>query len=645
MQHAPRLALPTALLLLLAGPLAAQSGPAPRQVAAPAADLVSGRLRLPDPARSATRSTAWMVAVEPEVAGSTGAWSFELELPVNRPEGLALALVSPDAAHWRLRVLDDAGRPRELTSVARAVERSTQLLVQDLPGWVVDRRDVLGARTGLWRLVVDDGRGPDAPPPARGWLVVAGDSPVGISTHVATHRRLSDEPVAVLAHAFDVDAGALARGVSVARTRFEDEFGAAFEREMHDDGAHEDGAAGDGVFGALVPAGFVGRLRAHVELRGSDASGAPFARSAFLAFGVQERRALFSGEASAHVLDEKRLALELSAWPLGPADPLHVSAEVWGTAADGSRAPVCWLSTIREPELRAGRWDLALELDGRWLDVSGLSTPLELRAVRLQDPGTHVVFDELDRVALDVDGLPDVVGRGAREVTREMLTGPSAAPSRTPAAHVPAPRALMLVHGYCSGGMPWPPSDFTQPKRVFFDPDQNRSHDEFAQLLAQTGSDLFSFGVVGHSQGGPAALHLYTYYQSPLDTALGERLIQSVGAPYQGTPLASLGSFACGVNDDLTPAGSAAWLAGIPSWARSEVFYWTTSNAGSACNFLASLVLADPEDGTTEMFRGQLPGGNSMGHVTGWCHTTGMSEPAQSTDASRNAEMNARAAR
>jgi hypothetical protein len=34
-----------------------------------------------------------------------------------------------------------------------------------------------------------------------------------------------------------------------------------------------------------------------------------------------------------------------------------------------------------------------------------------------------------------------------------------------------------------------------------------------------------------------------------------------------------------------------------------------------------------------------------MGHVTGWCHTTGMTYPANYTDHARNQEMNAQAAR
>ena len=97
--------------------------------------------------------------------------------------------------------------------------------------------------------------------------------------------------------------------------------------------------------------------------------------------------------------------------------------------------------------------------------------------------------------------------------------------------------------------------------------------------------------------------------------------------------------------NDMTPAGSATWLAGIPTWARAEVWFWTTSNSGSVCSFFPSLLLDAPEDGTVEQIRDQLPGGTSMGYTVGWCHTTGMSNPASYTDHARNAQMNVQAAR
>ena len=106
----------------------------------------------------------------------------------------------------------------------------------------------------------------------------------------------------------------------------------------------------------------------------------------------------------------------------------------------------------------------------------------------------------------------------------------------------------------------------------------------------------------------------------------------------------------CGRNTDLTYSGAAAWLSGIPGWARSRVNYFTTSFTDKwwrydYCHLVTDLLLNDPDDGTTERSRGQLSGAINRGHKTGWCHTTGMRDPAQVRDGSRNAEMNANAAR
>ena len=82
--------------------------------------------------------------------------------------------------------------------------------------------------------------------------------------------------------------------------------------------------------------------------------------------------------------------------------------------------------------------------------------------------------------------------------------------------------------------------------------------------------------------------------------------------------MASLGFFACGVNNNLTTSGGPVWLAGIPSWARAEVYYRTTEEGGFfACQIFTALLLANPEDGTTERSRGQLPGAQNEGHASG----------------------------
>ena len=146
-------------------------------------------------------------------------------------------------------------------------------------------------------------------------------------------------------------------------------------------------------------------------------------------------------------------------------------------------------------------------------------------------------------------------------------------------------------------------------------------------------------------------MHLYTYYWSGLDYSSGSRMIQSVGTPYQGTPLAgnlaALGNVfgvGCGYNSNLTTSGASSWLAGIPTWARNQVNYYSTSFSTKwwrydYCNIATDVFLSDPEDGVVEKSRAQLSGGVNRGHKTGWCHTSGMRDPGQTGDSSRNSTM------
>lgn len=184
----------------------------------------------------------------------------------------------------------------------------------------------------------------------------------------------------------------------------------------------------------------------------------------------------------------------------------------------------------------------------------------------------------------------------------------------------------------------------------------NWSHDEFARKIRDfaNSNGIVGCGIIAHSQGGAAALHLYTYYWSCLDYANqgGTRLIQSVGTPYRGTALAgnlaSVGDVfgaGCGYNNDLTESGADAWLSNIPTWARSKVNYYSTSFtwrwwAYDYCHLVTDPFLSDPEDGTVTQARAQLSGGNNRGHKTGWCHTPDMRDPAQCSDGSRNSVMN-----
>jgi hypothetical protein len=581
----------------------------------------------------------------------------EASVPIGASGSANLGLLGPSAARWRV-LMARIAEGELAASDARAIEEhwpvaaSLEAAGDALPGWMVATRKVRGLQPGAWRVVVEcDAR--DADPEA--WLGAELDGPERVAAWCASWRRVAGEPLAIAARATP---GRATRG----RVRL-DHAGVVEELELLDDGLHDDGAADDGVFGAWLPVRSAGRVQALVELSGG-ASDAPWTRSTPLAFELHAPLVELSGSLRARPTPAGLLALDIEALLSGPTRRVLVAAEVWGRDLHDAARPVCWLARVVEPARRSEAAaagsplrDLRLELDLAWLECAGLRGPLELRAVRVQDMDTSGVLASAERIAIDAR-VPDHAGRPARPPGPRLLQGGGAlaatvgtGATRIGTAGPLQPSllrpSLMLVHGYCSSGQPWPAADFTQPRLSFLDANANRSHDEFAQLLAQRAqaAGLTSFGVVAHSQGGSAALHLRTYYASPLDLATGPRRIQAVATPWLGTPLASLSAFSCGSNANLTTSGATAWLAGIPSWARAEVHSWTTSNAGGACNFFASLILSDPEDGTVERFRGVLPGGVDMGNTVGWCHTTGMSEPANYQDSARNAQMDAQAAR
>jgi len=249
-------------------------------------------------------------------------------------------------------------------------------------------------------------------------------------------------------------------------------------------------------------------------------------------------------------------------------------------------------------------------------------------------------------------------------ITREMKLG--VAPphvkknNRTRQSNSTAPD-LLLTHGYCPGPQnPWEkyPTDWNNPG-FFLEVNSNMVNEEFAKKLALFAESMSmdSFGIIAHSQGGLASLHLLNYYFTGLDNSQGGRKIQTVGSPWLGNSgagstanLAAIFGIGCGPNFDLTTDGATLWLSGITSDNRKEVFYYTTtyktrSSWGDWCNLAVNFLLKWPNDGTTEMEHALLPGGNDMGNTEGWCHSIEMQYPAQYYDRERNVMMNHLAAR
>lgn len=621
---------------------------ATKQIAAAPADILDGSLRLPDPAQVGVRSRSAMIPVKlaPLANGQWG-WSGEFALD---GDTISLGLFAPDAPNWDLTVQAPNGRSLALD---RTASQSVSVGIEGA-NYDGDLYTFSGYKAGDWSIQITTANAAETA--VAGYVVLASDSPYQLYTHLSTHALLAGNEIGLVTYAYDAtiapETGAptpLAGAVQQATMTLQTPSGTERSLPMFDDGQHADGAAADGVFGATFVADAVGTYSAQVTAVGTSAKGETFTRTSQHAFPVIAPALQLADNAiSGMAIDNTRLQLKLRGTASAPAlSNVTAFAEVWGTDKSGKMAPVAWVGGITTPNQQGSSVTLPLTLDARWIALAGVTAPFELRNVRVQDLDTSIPLAQLDRLDVHMRQLPAAARSVVTEVTDDMLMGPApAAANRAPNAGV-----VMLIHGYCSDGNPWPTSDFSS-YAVFLDLNQNRSHDQFAQLIGSFGNNFSSFGAVAHSQGGDASLHLYTYYWSGLDYSSGSRLIQSVGTPYQGTSLAGdlalLGEIfgvGCGTNWDLTYDGSALWLSGIPSWARSRVYYHTTSFTDKwwrydYCNIASDLFLNDPDDGVVEKWSGQLSGANNLGHKTGWCHVSDMRDPAQTSDHSRNSNMN-----
>lgn len=481
---------------------------------------------------------------------------------------------------------------------------------------------------------------------------------------------------------------------------------------IKDDGSQDDGFALDGAAGAVLVAAGPGLYHAQVRLTGTLSDGTVIERTSEQTFPVLPASFSLTGWGAGWMIDDYRIGLTIEAQVHGALPTEVVTyAEVWSTDSFGSLIPVGWSSSVAFPGGQPGEmFSMQLEFDTRWLALVGANGYVELRNVRVQDSATHVPITtaasisigylelpqtaSMDRTSIDPNdpelrmGRPPVsqpTSSAVRSMARHHsklsgmdLTSPSAAAPVAPVrqtqlvsprsflgsakgagrAGVSAPlqqvstQGILLVHGYCSGAV-WPEAHFDDGATVeFFDVGQNRTHNEFARLIAQQGNQAFSqsFTIVAHSQGGAAALELYSRYWSGLDFTQAPRRIQTVGTPYWGTPLAGVLAWigqvfnaSCGANWNLTPLGSALWQATIPAWARDDVYYATTTHGNwwifeSICH-ASSLILSGIDDGLVSNSAGQLPGGHDLGMKRDWCHSSRMLYDPQYMDLSRNSEM------
>jgi len=579
-----------------------------------------------------------------------GSWSNQLVIDGENPA----VLLFSDQTDWQLEVRAP-GLKSALSAAAIATRSGEASLGMGNRQYPAMRYEFDNAPAGLWDVSI---KGADA----KGYLMVSSDTPHYLKSWRNGYSQVTGERVYFHFSAYTNNGvfRVVNRDLNLiqnAQLEIKTPAGEVLTVPGFDDGLQVDQQAGDGVFYGSFVADKAGEYQVQVQVKGTTPEGLPFYRTSEHVVAVASPQLKFNKKAvQVSILDNNRVALDIGVDSVSNTGTHYrVLAEVWGSSLNGRDqydVPVSWLSTMATVE--NGR--MRLQLDNRWVMAAQAYAPFEIRNLRIQD--TRYYMNQLQTDRLDIE-LPSYSKnmRSAYDgrITQDMLMGQP--PQTTGKAQRAGGAKLMLVHGYCSGDA-WGPVQGQFANSVkFTDFNQNRSHDQFARLIDTFGDNFDSFGVVAHSQGGAASLHLYTYYWSGLDNAGSGRLIQSVGTPYQGSPLAGtlalIGDIfgaGCGRNNDLTPSGASAWLSGIPTWARSKVNYYSTSFTDKWwrpdwCNFASDFVLSDPEDGVVERFRAQLPGAVNRGHKTGQCHTTGMRDPAQTRDSGRNATMSNNAAR
>lgn len=651
-----------------------------KQLAAPPSDFLSGMLRLPDPAQLGQRSGYAMLPVRlaPAAQGQTGSiWTANV--PVDAAGDLQWLLLAPAGSDWTLRLTPPNRETlslggEALPAGARRTETSVGMSEFAYPATIFSFD--AAQPTGMWRVEVRSQQPVAQSGATTGFVVVSSASPYRLYSYVDRLGLVAGEPGNLVAYLYD-QAADVSKGHAPAPLAATIESAeATILRADAGPGSNQPGislplaADGAGVLRGAIPALPAGNHTLQVTVRGTTPEGQPFVRTSEHLFAVVARSLALAGQAQAAPQDGVRLRVDLAmTGDATQVSAVQASAEVWGTAKDGSATPVAWIGGLAAPVADAAGTRVSLVLDGHWIALAQAQAPFELRNVRLQDRNQHVPLSVIERMPLAVVALPASVHELVDAPTQEMLMG------QRPgwlAAEAPQPanrstygsqnHRLMLVHGYCSSDV-WQQGqangNFTTHSLRFLDLAQNRSHDQFALLIRSFGqANVKSYGIVAHSQGGAASLHLYKSYWSGLDwvdfdVADGARLIQSVGTPYQGTALAGnlawLGTIfgtGCGSNTDLTYAGAAAWLSTVPSAARSKVYYYSTGENSiwpwNSCTG-ADILLDDPNDGVTEDAYADLVNGNDMGYTDEQCHVAGAPYLAQFHDAGRNSTMDAQA--
>ncbi|EKU26647.1 conditioned medium factor [Xanthomonas translucens pv. graminis] len=315
------------------------------------------------------------------------------------------------------------------------------------------------AANGSWTLTLRA----DGSAAQRGYLLLEGDARTQLASYPSDRRQLhSGQHIGLTAMLGGSDrhgATTLATDagrIRDAQLRVTAPDGTVTQWPMADDGRHGDGAAGDGIYAGDFPAKAPGSYLVQVVVHGENAAGQAFVRTSEHVLPVLDTSLRIAADAvSASTQDGTRLALPIPVSATGQA-PAHyrVFGELWGTGRDGSAVPVAWLGGMLAPQ--NGR--LPLSVDERWIVRAGARAPFTLRNLRIEDPDHFVPLATRDTLALSLPTLrrSSMARGGTIDASMRMGERPATLQRAATDAQAQATGSrLILVHGYCSGGV-WP---------------------------------------------------------------------------------------------------------------------------------------------------------------------------------------------
>ena len=294
-----------------------------------------------------------------------------------------------------------------------------------------------------------------------------------------------------------------------------------------------------GMMGGKFRPPTVGNYTVKLEVTGVDsASGYEFARSLTSTLSVAAPSLNVTGSISSDLYHHPVTGSEIILikvevkWDPQSRDTYRGYAEVYGTGNGGVSVPVAWVGGLMQvKQASSSSYMLQFELDSRWLVLANATFPLTLRNLTFEEIDGFIAVVKVQQL-LKVSTRSPLIAQWRPmmkasdvDITYEMRNGYSPYRGKnydSDSTTANSAGAIALVHGYCSDQPPFPSAHFTNPV-VFSDLGKSRTIDAFARLIISftAGLDLQRFSIVAHSQGGMAAVHMLTFFNTPLDGMVG----------------------------------------------------------------------------------------------------------------------------